>query len=130
MLFLEHFLQRFQDCRDRARRQPTQPLDQTFTINGTHLIEGNEPRTVLKPARHAPRIDMAARCHGRNDDRAQVFVEFVGRHHQAGTCFPDFAPDRRIKPHKMHVAAHNRTGSHRHCHSLSSKWLDVVASSS
>lgn len=103
-------------------------LDQTFTVDGSKLIEGDESRTVLKPAGNPPGIRVAARGHWRDNDRAQVLVQFVRRNDQTRARLPDFTARRRIESDKMHVTARDEPPRYRHRHSFSSNWLEVVAS--
>lgn len=73
-LFSEHFPQSLQHFCRRADRQTAQTLDQTFTVDRSKLIEGDEPRASLEPAGNPPGICVPAGRHGCDNDCTQVLV--------------------------------------------------------
>jgi hypothetical protein len=60
------------------RLEATEATYQGFRIDRPQLIQSDEPRSMLEATRHAPWIGAPGRRHWRHDNRAQVFVEFVG----------------------------------------------------
>jgi hypothetical protein len=70
-------LQSLEDLLDRFRREPAESANQPLAVDSAKLIQSNEARSALKPARHTPRICLPARRHGRHNYGAQVLIEFV-----------------------------------------------------
>jgi hypothetical protein len=77
--FDEHFLESPQHRSKSFWRQSTKPLDESFSIDCSNLIERHEPGTTLKAAGHPPRVRLTTGRHRRDDGCAEVAVELVWR---------------------------------------------------
>ena len=119
----EHLLQsakHLDQCRTgQGSEFPYQPL----SVDSPQLIENYVPGALLKPTPNAPRIRTAARGHRRHDDCAQVGIQFVRGHDDAGTGLLNLAAERRIQTNQVNV-----TAADHHCQSASSKAVGVGGS--
>lgn len=94
----EHVLKAFQDRDNNWAFELAKRRHEALNIDSAKLIERNDARAALKAASRTPRIHAPASGHGRHDDPAEVFVQFVRRHDHSGPRLLDFATQRWIEP--------------------------------
>ena len=85
-------------------------------FDGANLIQCDETGAALKTTRDPPGVGAASGGHRCDDGGAQVAVQLLRRHDQAGPRLPDFTADRRIEDHEMDVATRDRAAAY-HSHS-------------
>jgi hypothetical protein len=121
----EQFVEEGQGCSEYRWGQAPQLAHQALAINGPDLIEDNEAVAFLKPTGDAPRVGVAARGHGRDDDRAQMSIQFVGRNHDARSRLADLTAPRGIESDQNDVPP---LRTYRHSHSSRSNCVALTVS--
>ena len=112
--------------RSRSRAQAGQAACQSFGIDRSNLVHGNEATAFLEPTRHPPRISSSAGGHGGYDRCAQVLIKLVGRENETRASLANLTAGRWIEAHEVHVTA----AADYHSHSLWSKPVDCGSSRS
>lgn len=89
------------------------PLDQALDIDRPKLVEGNEATAAAEAASRAPRIRAPASRHRRDDQGAEVLVQFVRGHDRARPRLLDLAVQRRIESNEVDLSASDRRVGYR-----------------
>jgi hypothetical protein len=69
------------------------------------LVRGDKSASTLEAARNSPWISVSSGRHWRDDNRAQVIVQFIWRHDKTWSCLTNFATPRRIEPHQVNITS-------------------------
>lgn len=88
-----------------CRHCTPEPLDETLSIERANRVEQNQTALAFERDRHAKRRGPAPTRHRSDDDGAKVVGELWRRDDDAGSGFPNLAPDRGVESGKPNVAA-------------------------
>src|SRR5512146_3579005 len=124
----EHLLEDSEGPAQRNWGEPGKPSHKAIAINCPNLVKHDVACPPGETARNAKAVDVAPGSHGGHNERIEISVEIVGRHHYARARLPNLAAPRRIEAYQEHVTSTDGLHGH-HVHSVSSKRVSVGGSS-
>ena len=102
-LHSKHRLQNTKDFAQRGVGQASQTFDEVISIDGPQLISHHVPILAVESAAHTKWVWMPPCCERRNNEGAEVCIQFIRRDNNAWPCLPDFRSTRWIQGNKKDV---------------------------
>jgi hypothetical protein len=99
----EHRLQNTKDFAQRCVGQASQTFDEAISIDGPQLISHHVPILAIESAAHTKGVGMPTSCERRNNEGAEMSIQFIRRDNNAWPYFPDFRSTRWIQGNKKDV---------------------------
>jgi hypothetical protein len=69
------------------------------------LVRDDESASALKTARNSPWVSVPSGRHRRDNNRAQMVVQFIWRHDKTRPRLTNFAAPRRVELHQVNVTS-------------------------
>ena len=107
--------------------QLSQPLEETFSLNSSALINDPMPIVVFQPAKLANGVGIPSGCKRRDEECTEVCIQLIWSHHNTRPGRSDFRPSCGVQRNEDKVTTKNRFICHQD-HSSSSNRVELISS--